>query len=165
LPTCSSNGEYAQKEIGKRRRKTHLAEQATSSSSLRNREVNVDIVVLSANRLLDERLGHRLAVDEDGVVVDHGELGSRTRLVNANSETVLDLVGDTLVELRSSVTVALETSRSGDTDLVEDLEDDAAVPEDLLEREVVDADGLAELDVGNCGKRKISAIRGSQSGC
>lgn len=52
----------------------HLAEQATGSTALAFREVDVDVVILAADGLLDERLVHLSAVHHDRVVVLHGKV-------------------------------------------------------------------------------------------
>lgn len=109
-------------------------------------------MILATDGLLDEGLVHLLAVNADCVVAIHREVGRRPRLVDADAQALLDLVGDALVQLRATIAVALEPSRRRDADLVEDLEDDPAVPEDLLEREVVDADRSPQLDVRDCGR-------------
>ena len=113
-------------------------------------------MVLATDRLLHERLVHLLAVDHDRVVVFHRKVGSRSRLVDAHAETLLDLVRDALVELRTAVAVALQASRCRDANLVEDLQDDSAVPEDLLQREIVHADRLSELDIRDCEGSDVS---------
>lgn len=117
-------------------------------------------MVLSADGFLDKRLGHRLAVNQNCVVVLHRELRGRARLVDADANVLLDLLGDAAVDLRSAIAVALETLGSGHADLVKDLEDDAAIPEDLLEGKVVHADGLAKLDVSDWVDEGVSLDSG-----
>lgn len=102
-------------------------------------------MVLATDGLLDERLVHRLAVNYNRVIPLHRELGHLPRLVDANPKALLDLVGDALVDLRPAVAVAFKALRGRDADLVEHLKDDTAVPEDLLKRKVVDADGLPKI--------------------
>lgn len=114
-------------------------------------------MVLATDRLLHERLVHLLAVDHDRVVVFHRKVGSRSRLVDAHAETLLDLVRDALVKLRTTVSVAFEASGCRDANLVEDLQHDSAVPEDFLQREIVHADRLPELDIRDCVRGSMSA--------
>lgn len=165
LPTCAPNKAFRKKEHFVDR-EAHLAEKTPRSAALALREVDVDVVILARDRLLDERLAHRVAIHFDRVVVQQRKLGSRSRLVDADAQTLLNLVSDRLVELRTAVAVALEALWRGHTDLVEDLEDDAAVPEDFLERQIVYANGLAQLDVRDCRSSKWSALPAfGGSGC
>lgn len=121
-------------------------------------------MVLAADGLLDKGLLEDLAADDDGIVVladDNVGIGP----VGGELEAGIGL--EEGAELGADVGAAVardgEAAGSGDAKVVEDGEDAAAVPEELLEGEIVDADGGAEFDVvDGLGEGKVGAEEGDE---
>ena len=100
--------------------------------------VRPHVVILAADRLLDERLVERLAVDRDRIVAMHRERAVLARL-DLDAELALQLGRHRRIEMRSAVPIRNEPLRRPHADLVEHAEHDASVPEDLLTRQVITA--------------------------
>ncbi|KAI3482841.1 hypothetical protein L1887_54401 [Cichorium endivia] len=126
-----------------------LAEEATTSAALGLGEVDVDVVVLARDGLLDKGLCDLVVADDELVVRLEAALFGVAVLAKVCADSGFEIVDDGVFEVRAAVAVDLETARGGHAYAVEDLEDGTTVPEDLLEAEVVDEDGLAEVCVGD----------------
>jgi hypothetical protein len=67
------------------------------------------------------------------------------------------------VDLGPAVAGDLEAGRGGDAEVVEDGADEAAIPEEGLGREIIYAEGHAELDIGDgLVKGEISGKEGNE---
>lgn len=125
---------------------SYLAEQPPSTTSCRRVVVDVDVVVLARDWLLDKGLGDDLVPDLDRVLVNDLELGHRA-VPQHRHPAEFELLVHPSIEVGSSISIHGESSGRGNVDLLQDLEDETAVPEDGLEVYLVHTEGCAQLDI------------------
>lgn len=106
----------------------------------------MDVVVLAADRLLDKGLGDDPVPDLDRVLVNDLELGHRA-VPQHRHPAEFELLVHPSIEVGSSISIHGKSSGRGDVDLLQDLEDETAVPEDGLEVHLVHTEGCTQLDI------------------
>ena len=105
-------------------------------------------MVFSTNRLFNEGFLHAFSIDRQRIaVLAERHFRRHLEAVQLEAEPVLHPLAQLVVYLRAAITRHLEPFGGGYMQMVEDGSNQAAVPQQGLWRQVVDAEGIPELDV------------------
>lgn len=128
-------------------------------------EVDVHIVVLTADRLFYERLVHDLAVDNNGVAIStKSDLGGHLEPTQRKPNTTLHDFPKLLIQLGSSISRHLESARGRYAEVIKDRTNKAAIPKQCLRRQLVDAEWMPQLHIGDgLVQREIGRKEGNKN--
>lgn len=141
---------------------SNLSEKPTAASAF---IVNVDVVVFSTDRFLYKGLFHDLSIDDDGIsVFTKSDFRGDCESSQGDPEPLFHHADEGRLHFGATIPRDLYTFRGRDLEMVEHGADETTVPEEGLGGEIVDAERIAELDIGDgLVERKISGKEGDEN--
>ena len=106
----------------------------------------MNVMILTRDGFLYKRFCDDLVPDLDRVLVNDLELRCFSVLSNGDPPEFKFLM-DSSIEFRSTIPIHGQSTGGGDTDLIQDLQDQTSIPKDGLEINLVDTKGCPQFHI------------------
>lgn len=133
----------------------YLPEEPTSASATK---IDIDIMILTTDRLFDERLFHHDAIDNDSVsVFSQCYFGCHSVLAQSDAKSTFHKLNYFFLYLRTTVARNFYSPRHRNLQVIESYTYKSTIPKQGLRREVIDAERITKFHVGyGFIQRKVS---------